>query len=79
MSGHFPMPGTSLHGMTVVASVWLDSCEEPRATVIRLADKPPFFRVTIVSVDEHHTISYDNKHRNIVPCVRDYEQNGGDY
>lgn len=76
---HFPMPGETLsREFVVVASVWYSE-EPPVATVLLLASEAPFYRVAGVTVDADHTMLWYTDHANIVPAVRDYEDNGGDW
>lgn len=80
----FPMPtdegrdiSVARGWFTVVASVVYDE-EYTRATVLLLYREPPFFGVGIVNT---LTGEFDDleRHMNIVPAVRQYEQSGGDY
>lgn len=80
----FPMPNDKLREYTVVASVHYSEAEttgleSDYATVLLLAETTPFFAVAIVSCTPEAHFDYFQVHENIVPAVRDYEQNGGDY
>ena len=82
MSKNFPMPNDTVGDYIVVASVWLHENDEDgwpdSALCVLLAAQSPFFRVAEVTVKEHR-ILWEHVHVNIVPAVRDYEQNGGDW
>lgn len=70
-----PMPNNKLAGATVVASVYLT---DERALLLMLNENPPFFTVTEYSLGNGSFIPIATT-ENIVPAVREYEQNGGDY
>ena len=84
----FPMPGDTLLGRGVIASIYYT---DDIVLVLLLEDRPPFFTVGHyylydVAVEDGKGItklagSLDHlAHEfNIVPAVRAYEQNGGDY
>jgi hypothetical protein len=71
----FPMPNDSLAGATVVASV---EYTDDVALVLLLNPEPFYFTVTLYRLDGG---GFDviGTYENIVPAVREYEQNGGDY
>lgn len=86
----FPMPNDLLDVegdgpfriSRVVASCWLRDGEpgdpSQSALVLLLNHKAPFFSVGEFSLDTGKVLIYDT-HSNIVPAVRSYEDNGGDY
>lgn len=87
------LPGNKINDGTIVASVvYRDSDEDGKQldriewTVIVLNPQPPYYTVMTLAPATPDTaptagwhIFYEQDHPNIVPAVRDYEQNGGDY
>jgi hypothetical protein len=78
-----PMPGQSVAGGTVIASVWLtDDGPLLVAVLMLLMPGTPHYRVVDVVwtdgqwvVDEDTDVTFPN----IVPATAHYVQNGGDY
>ena len=83
----FPMPGDTLLGRTVIASVYFT---DEIVLVLLLEPKPPFFTVAQYQMHEptddvgvvprpKGSLTHLASEYNIVPAVRAYEENGGDY
>jgi hypothetical protein len=74
------MPNEELHGRTVVASVWLidDPDRDPEVLVLLLNPTAPFFSVATTNLYTGSLVILGS-HENIVPAVRQYEDEGGDY
>jgi aspartate carbamoyltransferase catalytic subunit len=85
----FPMPGDVVYSRTVIASVWyIDEPGHETVTLLLLAPKslrdPEFkhrynFEVAQLDMRPHGNLTILGEYLNIVPAVRSYEQNGGDY
>ena len=87
----FPMPGTTVHDRTVVASVeYIDDERGSIALVLLLNPEAPFYTVghyALTEVKSGDTITdyaageldVIGTFYNIVPAVEEYTQNGGDY
>jgi hypothetical protein len=78
---NFPMPNDVIDGEIVVASVvYIDDERGQWATTIMLAPETPFFRVRQFQYDgDVYDCQSAQAFENIVPCVREYEQMGGDW
>jgi hypothetical protein len=87
----FPMPNEELAGRTVIASVEYFADERGEVALVLLLEKEkPFFTVahyalTPIAESEANVGmaegEYDvlGRFENIVPAIREYEQNGGDW
>lgn len=77
----FPLPGEKVYGRTVIASVWLhegdDGGPPPTALLLLLRSSVPYFEVAELDLRPHGNLDIINDHENIVPAVREYEDNGG--
>lgn len=72
----FPLPNDVVYHQTVIASVYYD---DDTATLLLLRKEKPFFEVAQLDLKPHGNLRILSEHDNIVPAVREYEQEGGDY
>lgn len=72
-----PLPGQKVYGNTVVASVY--DGDAAGGLVLLLAPRAPFYLVARLDLRPHGNLTVLSEHPNIVPAVREYEQEGGDY
>lgn len=72
----FPMPNDKIGERTVIASTYYT---DDIVTVLFLNPTVPFFTVAQVDLRNGDLADWGSRHENIVPAVREYEQNGGDY
>lgn len=76
-----PLPGEQYDGRIVVASVYVgDLSHEDYDDWLLLTLDPaePFYRVTVYD-GRTGSIKWSTAYDNIVPAVREYESQGGDY
>lgn len=80
-----PLPGDEVYHRTVIASVYFT---DEVVTLLLLAPAvlrdPNFqhrynYEVSQLALRPHGNLTVLSEHLNIVPAVREYEQNGGDY
>lgn len=83
-----PLPGETVASSKVVASVIacdpeVGECKQFEFEVILLNDAPPYYTVATITKEDPSAAEWtflgQENHPNIVPAVRAYEQNGGDY
>lgn len=84
-----PMPGEEFDGGVVIASVWRqDDDNDPdgypvSALLLLLDENPDFYRVQHIYAEYPNTTRWElaesKQYPNIVPAVRAYEDEGGDY
>lgn len=76
-----PLPTESFGGGTVIASVWIRDDEDPITAMLLVLMPEPgmYYRVFDIEWRTRWEITQRREHINIVPAVRDYENNGGDY
>lgn len=75
------LPGQSLAGGTVVASIYVNDTDYPETLMLVLLLMPTpgaYYRVADVWVPSR-AVENVRDHPNIVPAVADYVANGGDY
>lgn len=73
----FPLPGDKIDDGTVVASVYAGANDDHVLTIL-LRPTEPYYLVAEYRLADMECL-YRMAHPNIVPAVRCYEENGGDY
>jgi len=73
-----PLPGEQVYHKVVAASVYYAD-DGTDATLLLIENHEPYFSVARLDLRPHGNLTILSEHANIVPAVREYEQEGGEY